>query len=45
MINDFFDYFQLVALFVFLFMFVGRSLYLRLVKKINPFALGAGKRG
>jgi protein-S-isoprenylcysteine O-methyltransferase Ste14 len=45
MINDFFDYFQLVALFVFLFMFVGRSLYLRLVKKINPIALGSGKHG
>ena len=30
---------------VFLTVFVGRSLYMGLVKKINPFALGVGKRG
>jgi len=43
--NGFFGYFQLSALAVFLLIFVGRSAYLRFVRKINPFALGVGKRG
>jgi protein-S-isoprenylcysteine O-methyltransferase Ste14 len=30
---------------VFLTVFVGRSLYMGFVKKVNPFALGVGKRG
>jgi protein-S-isoprenylcysteine O-methyltransferase Ste14 len=41
----FFGYFQLAALAVFLLVFVGRSLHLRFGRKINPFALGVGKRG
>ena len=43
--KDYLGHFQLVALTVFLTVFVGRSLYLGLVKNINPFALGVGKRG
>src|SRR4029453_10891511 len=43
--NAFFDYFQLAALAVFLLVFLGRSVYLRFGKNINPFALGVGKRG
>lgn len=43
--KNFFGLFQLIALTVFLTVFVGRSLYMGLVKKINPFALGVGKRG
>ena len=43
--NGFFGYFQLAALAVLLLIFVGRSAYLRYGRNINPFALGAGKRG
>src|SRR5215510_4578431 len=43
--NAFFGYFQLAALAVFLLVFVGRSVYLRFGRNINPFALGVGKRG
>jgi len=43
--KDYLGHFQLVALTVFLTVFVGRSLYMGLVKKVNPFALGVGKRG
>lgn len=43
--QDFFRYFQLIALTVFLTVFIGRSVYLRSVQKINPFALGVGKKG
>src|SRR5262245_31380320 len=43
--NAFFGYFQLAALVVFLLVFVGRSVYLRFGRNINPFALGVGKRG
>jgi protein-S-isoprenylcysteine O-methyltransferase Ste14 len=43
--NAFFDYFQLAALAIFLLVFVGRSVYLRFGRNINPFALGVGKRG
>ena len=43
--GDFFSYFQLAALAVFLLVFVGRSVYLRLAKGINPFALGVRKGG
>jgi len=43
--NAFFGFFQLAALAVFLLVFVGRSVYLRFGRNINPFALGVGKRG
>jgi len=43
--NAFFGYFQLAALAVILLVFVGRSVYLRFGRNINPFALGVGKRG
>jgi len=43
--NAFFGYFQLAALTVFLLVFVGRSVFLRFARNINPFALGVGKRG
>jgi protein-S-isoprenylcysteine O-methyltransferase Ste14 len=43
--NAFFSYFQLAALTIFLLVFVGRSMYLRFGRNINPFALGVGKRG
>lgn len=41
----FFDYFQIMSLFFFLFVFVGRTLYLRFSQNINPITLGAGKKG
>jgi protein-S-isoprenylcysteine O-methyltransferase Ste14 len=41
----FFDVFQLVGLSFFLIVFLGRTLLLMLERGINPFALGAGKRG
>jgi protein-S-isoprenylcysteine O-methyltransferase Ste14 len=43
--KDYFDHFQLIALAVLLTVFIGRSLYMGVVKKINPIALGIGKRG
>src|SRR5262249_60575462 len=43
--NAFFGYFQLAALAVILLVFVGRSVYLRFGRNINPLALGVGKRG
>jgi protein-S-isoprenylcysteine O-methyltransferase Ste14 len=44
-VSRFFDGFQLFALAFFLLVFVGRTLYLRLVKHISPITLGAGKKG
>ena len=43
--NDFFDYFQVLAMAFFLLVFVGRTLYLRFAKGINPVSLGVGKKG
>ena len=42
---DFFDLFQLANLTFFLAVFSGRSLYLWFTQRINPVALGEGKRG
>ncbi len=42
--NDFFDYFQVLAMAVFLLVFVGRMLYLRVARGINPITLGVGKK-
>lgn len=41
----FFDCFQITVLILFLFVFVGRTLYLRLRRGIKVFALGVGKSG
>ena len=43
--NSFFDYFQITSLVLFLFVLVGRALYLRTTRNINPIAIGRGKRG
>jgi protein-S-isoprenylcysteine O-methyltransferase Ste14 len=40
-----FDYFQMTVLLLFLFVFVGRTLYLRIRRGIKVFALGVGKSG
>lgn len=42
--NKFFDYFQIIGLTFFIFVFVGRTLYLRFSKNINPITLGVGKK-
>jgi protein-S-isoprenylcysteine O-methyltransferase Ste14 len=42
---SFFDIFQLAALTFFLVVFLGRTVLLWLKQGINPFALGAGKKG
>src|SRR5574341_2587084 len=41
---SFFDLFQLVMLGLFLITFFGRTVYLRLVKNINPILLGGKKK-
>ena len=43
--NNFFDYFQIAGLAFFLIVFVGRTLYLRFSKNINPITLCVGKKG
>ncbi|MBN2115765.1 MAG: isoprenylcysteine carboxylmethyltransferase family protein [Anaerolineales bacterium] len=43
--KDFFDYFQIAGLAFFLTVFVGRTLYLRFSRNINPITLGVGKKG
>jgi len=42
--QEFFDYFQLLCLAFFLFVFVGRTLYLRFCQNIRGFTLGVAKR-
>ncbi len=42
---NFFDYFQVASLAIFLFILVGKILYLRLSRNINPIAIGGGKKG
>lgn len=42
---SFFDCFQIVCLAFWIFVFLGRTLYLRLVKNISPITLGVGKTG
>ena len=39
----FFEYFQLAALAVFLLIFIGRSLYLRTVRRVSPIRIARGK--
>jgi protein-S-isoprenylcysteine O-methyltransferase Ste14 len=43
--RNFFDYFQVTSLILFLLVLAGRALYLRFTKNINPIAIGRGKRG
>jgi protein-S-isoprenylcysteine O-methyltransferase Ste14 len=43
--DNLFDLFQIVALIFFLLIFVGRTLYLRVSKGIQPITLGVGKQG
>ena len=43
--KGFLDYFQISILVLFLFVLVGRALYLRISQNINPIAIGRGKRG
>lgn len=43
--SKFLDYFQIAGLAFFLIVFVGRTLYLRFSKNINPITLGVGKKG
>lgn len=42
---NFFDIFQLVMLVFFLLVFLGRALFLWVRQGINPFTVGAGKKG
>ncbi len=42
---SYFDSFQVAAMIVFLIVFLGRTLYLRFRKHINPMTLGVGKKG
>jgi protein-S-isoprenylcysteine O-methyltransferase Ste14 len=42
---NFFDYFQIASLVVFLCVLATKALYLRFVRHINPIAIGQGKRG
>ncbi|MBC8031398.1 MAG: isoprenylcysteine carboxylmethyltransferase family protein [Pyrinomonadaceae bacterium] len=43
--QDFFDYFQIASVIIFLLILVGRATYLRLRRNINPIAIGGGKKG
>jgi protein-S-isoprenylcysteine O-methyltransferase Ste14 len=43
--RNFFDYFQVTSLVLFLLVLAGRALYLRFTQNINPIAIGRGKRG
>ena len=40
-----FDYFQIASVVVFLFILVGKILYLRLSRNLNPIVIGGGKKG
>lgn len=42
---NFFDYFQVASVVIFLFILVGKFLHLRLRRNINPIAIGGGKKG
>ncbi len=43
--SKFFDSFQIAALVLFLFLFAGKTFYLRFIKKINPVTIVIGKKG
>lgn len=42
---NFFDYFQIASVLIFLFILVAKILYLRLSRNVNPIAIGGGKKG
>ena len=42
---SFYDYLQIAAAITFLLILVGRALHMRLNRKINPIAIGGGKKG
>ncbi len=42
---NFFDYFQLACVAIFFFILVGKILYLRLKRNVNPIVIGGGKKG
>ena len=42
---NFFDYFQIASVIIFVFILVGKILYLRLSRNVNPIAIGGGKKG
>ncbi len=42
---NFFDYFQVASLAIFLIILIGKILYLRLGRNVNPIAIGGGKKG
>jgi protein-S-isoprenylcysteine O-methyltransferase Ste14 len=42
---NFFDYFQIASVALFLFILVAKILYLRLSRNVNPIAIGGGKKG
>lgn len=45
MINTFFDMFQIVGIAFFMAILIGRTIYLKTKKNINPISLGVGKNG
>jgi len=42
---NFFDYFQVATVLIFVFILVTKILYLRLRRNVNPIAIGGGKKG
>jgi protein-S-isoprenylcysteine O-methyltransferase Ste14 len=42
---NFFDYFQVAGVLIFVFILVAKILYLRLSRNVNPIAIGGGKKG
>jgi protein-S-isoprenylcysteine O-methyltransferase Ste14 len=42
---NFFDYFQIASILIFIFILVAKILYLRLGRNVNPIAIGGGKKG
>jgi protein-S-isoprenylcysteine O-methyltransferase Ste14 len=42
---NFFDYFQIATVVIFVLILVGKILYLRLSRSVNPIAIGGGKKG
>jgi protein-S-isoprenylcysteine O-methyltransferase Ste14 len=42
---NFFDYFQIASILIFIFILVAKILYLRLSRNVNPIAIGGGKKG
>lgn len=45
MMESFFDIFQIVGIVLFMAVLIGRTIYLKTKKNINPISLGIGKKG